>query len=260
MWDERVPVHVASRFYDVQGWLRDGRGPRPYEARALGDVSGCTLVHLQCHFGLDTLAWARVGARVTGVDFSGPALEAARSIAQRAGLADRARFVCSDVYDASDALDGERFDVVYVSLGALSWLPSVDRWAAVVAALLRPGGRLFVHEVHPLADALGESELVVEHSYFEEPEPVVETSAETYTDNDGAVPLSDAPSYTWNHSLGEIVTALIDHGLVLEWLREHDWTAFERFPWLIRQGDQHWALPPDRPRVPLSFSLLARRP
>jgi hypothetical protein len=129
-----------------------------------------------------------------------------------------------------------------------------------VGELLRPGGRLFVHEVHPLADALAEDELVLEHSYFEEAEPFVDTSAEAYTDNDAAVPLSDAPTYTWTHSLGEIVTALVGQGLVLEWLREHDWTAFERFPWLVRRGDQHWSIPPDRPRVPLSFSLLARRP
>ena len=260
MWDERVPVHLASRFYDVEGWLRDERGPRPYERDALGEVSGCTLVHLQCHFGLDTLAWARVGARVTGVDFSEPALEAARSIAARAGLADRARFVCSDVDEAPSALGGERFDVVYVSLGALSWLPSVERWAAVVGELMSPGARLFVHDVHPLSDALADADLVLAHSYFEESDPVIETMDETYTDNDGGVPLSVVPTYTWNHSLGETVSALVAQGLRLEWLREHDWTAFERFPWLVRRDDQHWVLPPDRPRVPLSFSLLARRP
>jgi len=258
VWDERVPVHLSSRFYDVEGWLRDGRGPRPYEAAALGDVSGLSLVHLQCHFGLDTLAWARVGARVTGVDFSVPAIDAARVLAERAGLSDRARFVCADVHDAPEALAGEQFDIVYVSLGALTWLPQVEPWATVVAALLRPGGRLFVHDAHPLADSLADDELVLVHSYFEEPEPFVEVTAETYTDNDAAASLTAVPTYTWNHGLGEIVTALVGQGLVLEWLREHDWTAFERFPWLVRQGDQHWSVPPDRPRIPLSFRVVGQ--
>lgn len=256
-WDERVPVHVASAFYDVEGWLAEGRGPRPGDAAALGDVSGLDLVHLQCHFGLDTLAWARVGARVTGLDFSELGIEQARVLAQRAGLDERATFVCANVYDAVDALDHETFDVVYVSLGALCWLPSVDRWAAVAAALTRPGGRLFLRDVHPLSDALSDEELVIEHSYYEEPEPLIDDSGFTYTD--GTYSPAAERICSWNHSLGEIVTAVIGHGFVLESLEEHDWTLFARFPWLVRTGDHHYALPPGRPRVPLSFSLLARR-
>ena len=257
MWDARVGIHVASAFYDVEGWLRDGRGPRAAEAEIVGDVAGLDLVHLQCHFGLDTLAWARAGARVTGLDFSAPALAEARAIAERAGLAGRSRFVCAEVYDAPAAL-GSTYDVVYVSLGALSWLPSVARWAEVVAALLRPGGRLFVHDVHPLSDALGEDELVVTSSYFEEPEPFVDDSSWTYTD--GPLPPSGGAAVCWNHSLGEIVTAVASRGLVVEQLHEHDYTTFGRFPWLVRRGDGTYALPAGTPRVPLSFSLLARRP
>jgi SAM-dependent methyltransferase len=256
-WDQRVPVHVASEFYDVEGWLRDARGPRPAEAAVLGDVSGLDLVHLQCHFGLDTLAWARVGARVTGLDFSDPAIEQARALATRAGFEDRATFVCANVYDAVDALDHQTFDVVYVSLGALCWLPSVDRWASVAAALARPGGRLFLHDVHPLSDALSDDELVLEHTYFEEPEPYIDDSGFTYTD--GTYSVSMERNYSWNHSLGEIVTAVLDHGFVLERLEEHDWTSFARFPWLVGEGDQRFVVPAGRPRIPLSFSLSARR-
>jgi len=257
MWDARVDIHVGSAFYDVEGWLRQGRGPRPAEAELVGDVTGLDLVHLQCHIGLDTLAWARAGARVTGVDFSAPALDAARAIATRAGLADRSRFVCANVYDAPGAV-GATYDLVYVSLGALSWLPSVDRWAAVVVALLRPGGRLFVHDVHPLSDALGETELTVTSSYFEEPDPYIDDSSWTYTD--GPRPPGGGAAVCWNHSLGEIVTAVLRRGLVLEALHEHDYTTFGRFPWLVRRGDGTYALPAGTPRVPLSFSLLARRP
>ena len=126
----------------------------------LGDVAGLRLLHLQCHFGLDTLAWARAGAHVTGLDFSPAAIDAAREIARRAGLSERSEFVCSDVYDATTALDHATFDVVYVSLGALCWLPSVDRWAAQVGALVAPGGRFYIHDRHPLAWALADDSLV----------------------------------------------------------------------------------------------------
>jgi SAM-dependent methyltransferase len=160
-WNDRTRVHLESEFYDVDGWLRDGRPLRVYESEALGDVGGLSLLHLQCHFGLDTLTWARHGARVTGLDFSDEAIEAARDLAQRAGLDDRARFVCSDVYDATSALGHETFDIVYVSLGALCWLPSVDRWAEQVAALVAPGGRFYIHDVHPLAWALADDTLAL---------------------------------------------------------------------------------------------------
>jgi SAM-dependent methyltransferase len=257
-WDDRTEIHLASDFYDVEGWLREERGPRPREIEALGDVTGLRLLHLQCHFGLDTLAWARAGARVTGLDFSPAAISAARDLAQRAGLADRAEFVCSDVYEATAALGHATFDVVYVSLGALCWLPSVDRWAAQVGALVTPGGRFYIHESHPLAWSLADDSLTVRHSYFEETDPFVEDSDETYTDS--ARPLVQQRSYEWNHGLAEIVTALTEHGLRLDLLVEHDWTAWQRFPWLTRHDDGNWHTPPGTPCVPLSFTLVAGRP
>lgn len=256
-WDDRTRVHLASEFYDVEGWLRDGRPVRAYEREALGDVTGLSLVHLQCHFGLDTLTWARAGARVTGLDFSSEAIDAARDLARRAGLDDRAMFVCSDVYDATTALDHATFDVVYVSLGALCWLPSVDRWAEQVAALVAPGGRFYIHDVHPLGWALADDSLALAYSYFEEPEPFVEDSDETYTD--ATRPLAASRSYEWNHSIGEIVTALIRHGLRLEWLVEHDFTVWPRFPWLVKQENGTWVAPEGSPRAPWTFSLLASR-
>jgi len=257
-WDDRTEIHLASSFYDVQGWLRDERGPRPREVEALGDVTGLRLLHLQCHFGLDTLAWARAGAQVTGVDFSPAAIDAARDLAHRAGLADRSEFVCSDVYEATEALGHATFDIVFVSLGALCWLPSVDRWAAQVGALVAPGGRFYIHDSHPLAWSLADDSLTVHYSYFEETEPFVEYSDETYTD--AARPLVHPRTYEWNHSLGEIVTALMAHGLRLDRLVEHDWTAWRRFPWLTRHDDGTWRAPPDVARVPLTFTILATRP
>ena len=256
-WDDRVPIHVASRFYDVEQWLRTRPGPRQWELDVLGEVSGLDVVHLQCHFGLDTLALANAGARVTGLDFSGAAIADARSLAERAGLADRARFVEADVLHAAEALSPERYDLVYVSLGALCWLPSVRQWAAQVATILRPGGRLYLHDVHPLTWALADDDLRVEHSYFEELEPHASDVDGTYTD--GEARMTNTRTFEWNHSLGEIVTAVLDQGLSIAKLAEHDWTVWRRFPWLVETTDHRWETPPGRPRVPLTFTLLATR-
>jgi SAM-dependent methyltransferase len=256
-WDERTAIHLGSRFYDVEGWLREERGPRAFEAEVLGDVAGLRLLHLQCHFGLDTLAWARAGARVTGLDFSTEAIDAARDLAVRAGLDGLATFVCADVLDAVDALDHATFDVVYVSIGSLTWLPSVDRWARQVGALVAPGGRLYVHDVHPFGLTLAFDESRVERTYFEEPDSHISESGITYAD--GSQRLERRRAYWWNHGIGETVTALVRHGLRLEWLTEHDWTLFEQFPWLVER-DGRWVHPPSAPRIPLTFSMLATRP
>jgi SAM-dependent methyltransferase len=257
-WDERTQIHLESRVYDLAGWLREERGPSQREREALGDVSGLSLLHLQCHFGLDTLAWVRAGARVTGLDFSPKAVAAARDIAERAGLAGRAEFVCADVHEATQVLGDVTFDVVYVSFGALCWLPSVERWAGQVSALVAPGGRFYLHDGHPLAWALGEDSLVIERGYFEEAAPLVSDSDKTYTDAER--PIASQRTYQWNHGIGETVTALVHNGLRLEWLVEHDWAGWPRFDWLVPNGEGNWTSPPGVPRVPLSFSLLASRP
>lgn len=257
-WDDRTGVHLESEFYDVAGWLRDQPGPRPREIEALGDVAGLRLLHLQCHFGLDTLQWARAGAEVTGLDFSPAAIDAARDLAVRAGLEDRSTFVCSNVYDAVDALGNATFDIVYVSLGALCWLPSVDQWALQVGALVRPGGRFYIHDVHPAAWALDDDRPCFRDSYFEEVEPFVDDFAGTYTD--ASVAIEHTRSYEWNHGMGETVTALIRHGLQIDTLVEHDWTVWQCFPWLVARGKHYWTSPPGMPRVPLAFTLVAHRP
>jgi SAM-dependent methyltransferase len=257
-WDDRAAIHVRSEFYDLAGWVREERGPRDVEVAALGDVTGLRLVHLQCHIGTDTLAFARVGAIVTGLDFSPASVAAAQDLASQAGLTERASFVCGDVYDAADLLGDGQFEIVYVSLGALNWLPSVGRWAEQVARLLAPGGRLYLHDGHPLSTALADETLEIERTYFEEDEPFVFDEAATYTDSDTAV--THTRTYEWNHSLGEIVGALLAHGLVLDRLDEHPWTVYRRYPWLVRGDKDRWEIPPGRLRFPLSFTVLAHRP
>ena len=194
---------------------------------------------------------------MTGLDFSANAVAEARALAERAGLADVSRFVEADVHDAAAVLAPHTFDVVYVSLGALNWLPSVQRWAEQVGALLRPGGRLYLHEGHPVEWALGDEGERFEDSYFEESEPYVDDNEVTYTDGPA---LTNTRCYEWNHALGEVVTAVLSQGLRIDGLTEHDWTVFQRFPWLERQNNDLFTLPAAHPRIPLTYTLLASRP
>lgn len=254
-WDSRVPVHAASEFYDLPGF-REGAGTlRDFELAELGEVSGKRLLHLQCHMGQDTLSWARLGAEVTGLDFSAAAVQVARGLARDIGVADRAAFVVHDVYEAPSALGAERFDIVYTGLGALVWLPDLRRWAEAVATLLVPGGVLYLAEFHPLTEMLGEDGGTVVRDYFD-------TRAESF---DNAYTYTDGPrvestvSVQWHHTLGEVVTALARAGLRIDFLHEHATTVFRRYPVLEPAPPGRYAFPPGHPRTPLMYSLHATK-
>jgi SAM-dependent methyltransferase len=251
-WDERVALHVRGDFYDVESFRRGRDALRPFELEEVGDVAGRSLVHLQCHFGLDTLSWARHGARVTGLDFSGPAVEAARRIAADVGL--EAEFVQADLYDAPQALGGRRYDIVYTGLGALNWLPDVRRWAAVIGSLLAPGGFLYLSEFHPFAHVFGDHDFTIEYDYFHSRLEFDEPG--TYADL--RAPTEHNRTEEWQHPLGDVVSAVIDAGLTLELLHEHDYTLFPRWPFLEKSGFDTYRLPEGRPRLPLMYSLRAR--
>lgn len=231
-WNCRVPFH--ERGYDLQSYRADPshlsnvvRFDRP----RLGDIAGLDGVHLQCHIGTDTLSLARLGARMSGLDFSRPALDVARKLAVDCGqIID---YVEAEAYDAVTVLGAGRFDLVYTGIGALCWLPDIRRWAAVVGSLLRPGGRLFLREGHPMLWSLDndcfEGQVVVQYPYFETPDGVVFDETKTYVEHEGE--LSEPTTIEFNHGLGEIITALMDAGLVLTALTEHS-TA----PWDFLQG------------------------
>jgi SAM-dependent methyltransferase len=253
-WDERVPIHTASEFYDVERFLAGASTLRPFEPEELGDVRGLSLVHLQCHFGLDTLSWARLGAKVTGLDFSEPAIAFARDLTARAGLG--ADWFVSDVMRADEALGGRRFDVVYTGLGALNWLGDIDRWARVVRALLAPGGRLHLVEFHPLTEVFAEESLEVRYGYFHE-------GPREWPEEDGSYAELEArtehnATVEFAHPLGEVVSAIAAHGLRIEFLHEHDYTLFPRWPMLRREEGGIYRLPEGTPSLPLMYSLVAR--
>jgi SAM-dependent methyltransferase len=252
LWDERVPIHVASELYDVDGFLAGGSSLRPFELAEVGDVEGLTLVHPQCHFGIDTLSWARRGARVTGLDFSSPAIAAARAISERAGI--DAEFVQADVYGARQALAGRRFDIVYTGLGAIIWLPDIHRWARTMVELMAPAGRFYLAEFHPFCDVFADDELAVSNSYFDH-DPQLYDEAGTYADL--TAPTVHNRSVEWHHGIGEVVSALVSAGLRIELLHEHDYTLFPRWPFLRAASDHSYRMPPELPSLPLMYSLRA---
>jgi SAM-dependent methyltransferase len=204
---------------------------------------------------MDTLSWARRGAHVVGLDFSAPAIDAARALAVRTGI-DAARFVVADTYDAVSALGGERFDVVYTGKGALNWLPDLARWADVCAQLVAPGGILYVSEFHPVGDVFGwGDELALSYSYFTD-QPMVDESRGTYADLDAET--HENVSVEWHHPLGEVVSAIAAVGFRIDLLHEHPFTLYPRWTFLDRRDDGTYWFPEDRPALPLLYSIRAR--
>ncbi|HQR25595.1 MAG TPA: class I SAM-dependent methyltransferase [Nocardioides sp.] len=263
LWDERAPAHAASVDYGLDRFTDPGFLSEVvrFDLPLLGSVEGARGVHLQCHLGTDTVSLSRLGARMTGLDFSPAALEHGRALA--AATDEPVDFVVADVYDAADVLPARGFDLVYTGIGALCWLPDIRRWAGVVARLLAPGGRLFLREGHPvlwsLADPRPDRLLVLDYPYFEQTDPTVWDEEGTYVATDAR--FEHNVSHEWNHGLGEIVGALLAEGLRLTGLVEHDSVPWDALPGQMeRLPGGEWRLA-DRPwRLPHSYTLQAAKP
>ena len=263
MWDSRVEAHVGSRAYDLDRFRTDPAALSDvvqFDLPRLGDVSGLRAVHLQCHIGTDTLSLHRLGADVVGLDVSPRSLEAARTLAAETGA--EIPYVEADVYDAPTVLGADSFDLVYTGIGAVCWLPSIDRWAETVASLLRPGGRLFFRDGHPMLGTLEveDGRIELRYPYFEHAEPLVFTDTTSYVDH--VKPLPGLPSQEWSHALSEIVTSLLRHGLVLDSLAEHDSIPWEGLPGLMEPHPDHpgeYRLAGHPERLAASFTLTAHK-
>ena len=259
-WDERAPAHAASPDYGFEQFVADRdhlSSVVQFDLPRLGDISGLRGVHLQCHIGTDTLSLARLGARMTGLDFSPASIAEARRLASTAG--DEVDFVEATVYDALDVLEAGAFDLVFTGIGALCWLPDIRRWAQVVADLLRPGGQLFIREGHPMLWALDDERtdaLVVDYPYFERPEPIPWEDASTYVETDAVFEVN--LTHSWNHGLGEIITAVMDAGMEITAFEEHDSVPWVALPDQMEKiGGGEYRLT-DRPwRLPHSYTLQA---
>jgi len=264
LWDSWTRVNLQSALYDVEGFAAGRRGDLDPIARAgPGDVRGKSLLHLQCHFGMDTIRWARYGATVTGVDFSPEAIAAARALAARMGVP--ATFVQSDVYALPSRLDG-RFDVVFTSHGVLGWLPDLERWARVIAHFLAPRGIFYVVDAHPFAlcfnDRLKEPDLRLLYPYFHGTEPIREEHDGCYADPDAPI---RSVEHVWLHTMSDIIGALLRAGLHIESFEEYPYLSWRFFPWMEQGADGWWRLPRHEGlplgagSLPLMFSLKATR-
>lgn len=257
-WEELALLHPHTATYDVAGFRAGRNALKPIELAELHDVAGRSLLHLMCHFGLDSLSWARMGAHVTGIDWSANAVAAARALAAETGIG--ARFVQSNVYDLPANLTGT-FEIVFTSYGVLGWLPDLRRWAEVIAHFLAPGGRFYIAEAHPTAwlfdDADSATDLRVAYPYFTSAEPIRTEGEGSYADRQA--PVRNRTEYGWSHGLGEIVTALIEAGLTIRFLHEHRAVPWRMFPFMHEREGGLWVLDDPRLDVPLSFSLLATK-
>jgi SAM-dependent methyltransferase len=259
-WDSRVPIHLGPDGYEVERYVGDPArisAVVAFDAGRLGDLRGLSVVHLQCHVGTDTISLARLGAsEVVGVDFSEPALGAARELAERTG--DKARFVLSDVYHAAGTLE-QRFDVLYTSVGTIGWLDDIDRWALNVAGLLVSGGRFVFRDIHPVIWVFEEVDgrIVPHFAYWQESDrPLVLEEAETYS---GRGTVASPRINVWNHTVAEVLNALIGVGLRIDRVEEHPECDWRIFPSTVAEGE-HYFLPDGlRDKLPVCWSITATK-
>jgi 2-polyprenyl-3-methyl-5-hydroxy-6-metoxy-1,4-benzoquinol methylase len=257
LWEDRVDAHKDSEFYDLNGFIKGGQTLDSVEIEELGEVKGKNLVHLMCHFGLDTLSLARLGAHVTGVDFSEKAITLARDIAEQIGTS--AKFVCADVYDAPQVLE-ETYDIVYTGGGVLCWLPDIPKWAEVVTSLLKPGGIFYIREFHPFSMVFDDEseDLRVRYPYFQGETPIMFQCDYSYADTKRQ--LETKTSYEWNHPISEILNSLLAVGLELHSYNEFPYSTWQALPMMKQDNDGRWRVPGMEEHIPFMFSIRATRP
>lgn len=256
MWDQFAKEHYTSDVYKTQDFIAGKTTLNSIELEELGDVAGKSLLHLQCHFGLDTLSWARDGARVTGVDFSEEAIKLARELAEGTGL--DARFIQANIYHLPEVLD-EQFDIVFTSYGVLCWLNDVNHWAEIVAHFLKPGGTFYIAEFHPVLwmfDNEAEDDFHLICSYFHKPEPYEYHVDGSYT----GAKIEPQFDYEWAHGMGDVISAIAAAGLLIEFLHEFPISPFQAFPFMKRGLDGYWRYEHAEIQVPLVYSIRARKP
>jgi SAM-dependent methyltransferase len=252
LWNGWARFHVRSAFYDVPAFKAGKSSLMPIEMSELGSVIDKSLLHLQCHFGMDTLSWARLGARVTGVDLADEAIRLARQLSSEIDVP--ARFIRSDIYELP-AILRERFDIVFTSYGVLCWLDDLERWARVVAHFLKPGGVFYMVEFHPVWNMLDEKDGTrVCYDYFSTPEPERFEEQGSYADRTAEF---RHPGYAWAHGLGEIITALISAGLRVEYLHEFPYSVYNVAECLEESAPGMFTVRGRNGTIPLLFSLRA---
>ena len=252
LWNKRTIIHKGSAFYDVPSFLAGKSSLNKIELNGLGDVKGKKILHLQCHFGMDTLSLSRMGAQVTGIDLSDASIEEARRLNETLEL--DARFICCNVYDLKEHLDGQ-FDIVFTSYGVIGWLPDLGKWAELIAHYLKPGGIFFMAEFHPVVWMLDEDFQGVKY-YYHNHELIVVDSEGTYTDRDAEIRHKE---YSWNHGLGEVLNSLISHGLQISSMDEFSYSPYPCFNNLVQGADGNWRVKDLEDKIPMVYTVKANR-
>ncbi len=258
LWDKLAKIHHDSEFYDVKGFLEGKQTLDPIEVDELPDLAGKKLLHLMCHFGMDTLSLARQGANVTGVDFSSEAIDLATSLAKTVGI--DANFVCANMYDAAKVLK-EKYDVVFTSGGVITWLPDIEKWAEVISSCLTPGGFFYIREFHPFGYIFDDDDkatgLRVRYPYFQGTEPLMFEDEGSYADKDAKT--GKMKTYEWNYPISRIINALIKAGLRIDFFNEFNYSSYKALPFLIEGEGGRWVLPENKDSIPMMFSLKATK-
>ncbi|RSK43311.1 class I SAM-dependent methyltransferase [Hymenobacter perfusus] len=252
LWNAKTAHHVASDFYNVPGFLAGQSSLNEVELGLLGEVAGQQILHLQCHFGQDSLSLSHLGAQVTGVDLADTAIATARELA--AQLQTDTQFICADVYELPRHLQ-QQFDVVFTTYGVLGWLPDMEQWAHVVAHFLKPGGRLVLVEFHPVLWMFNPDFTRVEYAYFNR-ETITEVETGTYADRQAPI---EATAVSWNHSLGEVLGALLDQGLEIQHFAEYDYSPYDCFAGLEQVAERRYQLSALPGKLPMLYSVVARK-
>lgn len=252
-WNNKVRFHLESDFYDVNGFINGTSSLNDIELNLLGDVTGKRILHLQCHFGQDSISLARMGAQVTGIDLSDKAIEAANDLAAKTHT--EARFICCDLYDLPNHLN-ETFDIVFTSYGTIGWLPDLNRWAAVISTFLKPGGTFVFAEFHPVVWMFDDDFNKIGYSYFNTG-PIAETYTGTYADRNANL----SQEYVmWNHGTAEVLSSLLQNGLELTAFEEFDYSPYNCFRHTEEIAPKKYCIQHLGNKIPMVFALTAMKP
>jgi SAM-dependent methyltransferase len=252
LWNQRTTIHKDSSFYDVDSFLEGKSSLNEIERRELGDVSNRKILHLQCHFGMDSLSLQRMGAHVTGVDLSDVAIDEAKRLNNELAL--DAKFICCNIYDLKDHLD-DQFDIIFTSYGVIGWLPDLNTWAKIIADFLKPGGFFYMAEFHPVVWMLDEEFKEVKY-YYHNKETIIVDSHGTYTNRDADI---QGKEYSWNHSISEVINALLSQKLQLVFLNEYSYSPYSCFKNVVQGEDGNWRVLGLEDKIPMVYSLKATK-
>jgi SAM-dependent methyltransferase len=249
-WNKRTMIHKDSSMYDVPSFKKGKSSLNKIELEELGGVRNKTLLHLQCHFGLDTLSWAREGAIVTGIDLSDEAIKIAKELSEELNLP--AEFICCNVYDSLQYIK-QQYDIVFTSYGVIGWLPDLNKWANIIVQCLKPGGIFYMVEFHPVVWMMDENFQHIKYHYHNEA-VIAEEQSGTYTDRNADIHYTE---YSWNHSLSEVLNSLTEHGLIIRHFNEFNFSCYNCFNNIVQGEDGYWRVKGLENKIPMMYSVKA---